>query len=182
MFLILLIIACSWSASGQYLNVNREELEVINDLSSVLKMDRDRYVLSPFVRSDIDLTDLNTKELTKKYGFNFKKHNDSKKDTLILNSNENFIVINPDSLIKYQSVESEETQLNLDPKLQFIERLYNKTGILYFDKVIISSKKDFALIEYWMYCGFLCGYGETILMKKVNDRWEKLNVLISIIS
>lgn len=181
-YLLFILITNSWISLGQRLNVNNELINVINDLSSSLRIENERYVVSPFIAGEIDLSELNTKELVAKYGFDFKNQENTKLDTLLLASNRFFSVLNPDSLLKYQRLNFNNTILDFDPKLQFIEKQYHRIGIIYFKKVILSKKKGYALVEYWMYCGNLCGYGETIVMKKINNKWEKFDVLISIVS
>ena len=134
----------------------------------------------------IDTSSLDIKELSKKYGFNKGLFSNFTKDTIILERNDYFKIINPDSLSKYIKIQN-FTLLNVsndsllllnDPVLYYINKYYGKQGICNFHKVVYSKNRNYALVEYWMHCGFLCGYGEIIVMKKVKNKWIKLETLV----
>lgn len=52
------------------------------------------------------------------------------------------------------------------PILYYVEKNYKKNGICYFYKPVFSRDKTSAVVKYWVDCGSLCGWGETVLMKQ----------------
>lgn len=161
--------------------LNDIDQEIINDLSSTFK-DDSSIIISPFVVLPVYTSNLNIHELTKKYGFIRRRLKTSIKDTLILSKNNYFKIINPDSLIKYQNIPRDTTMLIRDPALYSIEEYYGKSKICQFNKIVFSENWDFALVEYGIYCGFLCGYGKTVIMNKVNNKWVICETLCKWIS
>jgi hypothetical protein len=155
----------------EYKFINDFEQEIISDLSSTFADEGSSIIISPFVVLPIYTSDLNTHELTTKYGFKRKRLKNFIKDTLILSKNDYFKIINPDSLIKYQNIHHDTAMLIREPLLYAIEQYYGKSSICYFNKIIFSENRDYALVEYWIYCGFLCGFGKTVIMNKVNNKW-----------
>lgn len=157
--------------SHKYKSLNDTEQKIVNDLSSTLKDDSDSYIISPFIVSSFHTSTLNISGLVKKYGFDRIQLKKSNSDTLILNKNNYFKIINPDSLIKYKKISPDTTMLIRDPLLYSVEENYGKSKICYFSKIVFSMNKEYALVEYWIYCGFLCGHGKTVIMKKKVNKW-----------
>jgi hypothetical protein len=160
--------------------LNDSELELINDLSSIIKDSNSSFVISPLIFSTVDFTILDKKYLRKAFGFKRSQFKDKSNDTLLIKSNKYFKIVDSDSLIKYKTAESEE--LLIDPLLTFIKRNYGEESICYFHKLIFSNSKEYAIVQYWTNCGFLCGAGKIVLMKRTKERWIKLETLSSMIS
>jgi|SRR5690554_125324 len=161
-----------------------KELELINDLSSTFKDTSISFVISPLIVSLIDSSSLDIPEMVDKYGFTKNQFEFIAYDTLLIKDNKYFIVISPDSLIKYNNLEFDDDfciregfDLFQSPILYFIDKSYNKKGICHFYKPIFSKKGSYAIVQYWMDCGFFCGSGELVLMKKVNDKWTIIDML-----
>ena len=176
----------TFGQSHAYKVIDDADQKVINDLSSTFKDTSISFLLSPFVGLPIDTFSLNIHEVTKKYGFSKDQILNITKDTLILQKNDYFKILNSDSLIKYKKV-PDFTLLNVsdnsyllltDPELYYIKKYYGKRGICSFRKIVYSKNRDYALVEYWMHCGSLCGYGETVVMKKMRNKWIIKETLI----
>jgi hypothetical protein len=106
-------------------------------------------------------------------------------DTLLIKDNKYFKVISPDSLLKYKSLKFDADfrirkgiDLFQSPILYFIEKNYNKEGICYFYKPIFSKERTYAIAEYWVHCGSLCGWGQVVLMKRINRKWTIIETLV----
>jgi hypothetical protein len=176
------LLGITFGQGHEYKLLNVPEKEVLNDLSYAFQDKSDSYIISPFIVSPNYRSTLKNSDLCKKFGFNRKQLKNSNGDTLILNSNNYFKIINPDSLLKYQKISRDTTMLIRDPLLYSIELNYGKMAICYFQKVVLSKNKDYALVEYWIYCGFLCGYGETVIMKKIDNNWIIFETLAKSVS
>ena len=159
--------------------LNATEQAIINDLSSTLKNKKASFIVSPFIYLKIDASSF-TSDLTANYGFSKHQFENETRDTLIHRKNDFLNIISPDSLLKYQSLKPSPT--TDDPILDNIERQYGFNSICYFSKTIVSENNAYALVEYWIHCGCLCGYGETILMKNEDNKWIKLKTLSQSIS
>lgn len=171
--------------SRDYKLLTDKELDLVNDLSSTFKDTSISFVISPLIVSSIDSSSLDIPELVDKYGFTKNQFEFSAYDTLLIKDNKYFKVISPDSLIKYDNLEfdadfciREGIDLFQSPILYFIDKSYNKKGICHFYKPIFSKKETYVLVQYWMNCGFLCGYGELVLMKKINGKWTIIDTLV----
>ena len=171
--------------SRDYKLLTNTELNLVNDLSSTFKDTSISFVISPLIVSSIDSSSLDIPEMVDKYGFTKNQFEFSTYDTLLIKDNKYFKVISPDSLIKYYNLEfdadfyiREGIDLFQSPILYFIAKSYNKKGICYFYKPIFSKKGSYVLVQYWMNCGFLCGYGELVLMKKINGKWTIIDTLV----
>jgi hypothetical protein len=167
----------TFGQSHEYKSLNDTELKIINDLSSTLKDKCESYIISPFIVSPIQLYPVLIKELINKYGFNRTQLEKLNSDTLILNKNDYFKIINPDSLTKYSKISRDTTMLISNPLLYSIKKYYEKKGICYFHKIVFSENKDYALVEYWFYCGFLCGQGATVIMKRTANNWIVFEII-----
>lgn len=119
----------------------------------------------------------------RKFGFS-KQTKKEKNDTLIIRKNDLFCVIDPDSLLKYDNfVTGPDTkEIIVEPLLYYIKKQYNKDHICYFNKPIFSKNKKYALMKYFISCGDLCGFGEVVLMKKINNKWKINKSLVFIAS
>ena len=159
-----------------------EELELINDLSSTFK--DTSIVISPLIVFTIDSSTLDMSILTEKFSFVKSQFGNRSSDTLLFRDNKYFKVISPDSLIKYRKLKfksdyrvHEKIDLFQTPILYYIEKNYQKAGICYFYKPVFSRNKTYAVIQYWVDCGSLCGWGKTVLMKKTKDKWIIIDTL-----
>ena len=175
-FLIfILFIKVSYGQKIDFRKLSEKEQKLINDLSFTIKDTSISFLLSPFIYNSIDTSQLEINDLTIKYGFNKIELCRHEKDTILLERNDYFKILKPDSLIHWRKIDSKSSFI--DPVLENIEKHYGKLGLCSFNRIIFSKDGKYALVEYWMHCGLLCGYGETILMKKVNNKWIKLKTL-----
>jgi hypothetical protein len=175
-------LAIKFGQGHEYKFLNVIEQEIINDLSSTFKEEDSSIIISPFVVLPIYNSNQNIHELTKKYGFIKRQLKNFSKDTLLLGKNNYFKIINPDSLIKYQNIPHDTAMLIRDPVMSAVEKHYGKSSICHFNKIVFSRDRDYALVGYGIYCGFLCGNGKTVIMKKINNKWILLDTLITWIS
>jgi hypothetical protein len=169
--------------SKDYKLLSDTELALVNDLSSTFT--DTIFVISPLIFSSVDSSQIDIPKMVNKYGFSKKQFGNTLGDTLLIKSNKYFKVISSDSLLKYERLEfdAEFTVRNgIDvlqvPILYFIEKNYNKKGICYFYKPIFSNKRTYAIVEYWVTCGSLCGWGEMVLMKLINRKWTIIDTLV----
>ena len=58
---------------------------------------------------------------------------------------------------------------------RFYKKYPNSPGIAYFSNVGFNDQHDQAFVYVGRACGGLCGSGEYVLLKKLNNRWEVLN-------
>jgi hypothetical protein len=170
---------------GQYQKYHPVEIfetELINDVCYSIKDSSSSFIISPFIISTIDYSFNDLKSIVKQYGFN--KHLLNKKlyDTLLITSNKYFKILEPDSLIKYNNAQRDTSSLITDPLIEYIKNKTGKNGICFFEKSIFSNTKEYAIIEYRIYCGFLCGKGEMLLMRKTKGGWLKIKTLVTSIS
>jgi hypothetical protein len=171
--------------SRDYKLLTDTELELINDLSSTFKDTSISFVISPLIVSSIDSSPFDIYKKVNKYGFTKNQFETSANDTFFVKDNKYFKVINPDSLLKYDRLKFDvefSVRKGIDvlqsPILYFIEKNYNKKGICNFYKPILSRKKIYAITQYWVGCGFLCGWGEMVLMKKIKGKWTIIDTLV----
>jgi hypothetical protein len=174
MCLIVLINCDLIGQNKKYKNIRESEIELLNDLSSTIDTSI-TFVISPLIFSSVDSSLLDITLLKKKYGFKKSQFSENLLDTFFIKSNKNFKIINPDSLIKYKAI---KITLFEDPLISFIEKAYKKEGICYFRETIFSKSGNYAIAKYWIHCGLLCGYGETILMKRIRNKWVKIDTLV----
>jgi len=169
--------------SGQDQNyhlVENSDIKLISDIYKNIK-DSSSFIISPFIVSTINFNSW-LKPIIKQYGFKKHQFNEKLSDTILINCNKYFEVIEPDSMIKYCNTPRDTLSLITDPLIVYIINKSGKSGICSFSKIIYSHNKEFALTEYFIYCGFLCGHGELILMRKSNEGWVKIKKLMTIIS
>ena len=171
--------------SRNYQLLTDTEFDLLNDLSSTFKDTSISFVISPLIVSSINSSSLDIPEMVDKYGFTKNQFEFSANDTLLMKDNRYFKVISTDSLIKYKNLEFDADfciRVGIDlfksPILHFIEKNYNKQGICYFYKPIFSKKGTYVLAQYWVNCGFLCGFGELVWMKKINGKWTIIDTLV----
>lgn len=158
-----------------YKNIKDSVIELLNDLSSTINYSH-TFVISPLIISSVDSSSLDITLLKKKYGFNKSQFSENLLDTFFIRSNKYFKILNPDSLIKYKSIKTKSFE---DPLISFIVKDYKKEGICYFYQTIFSKSGNYAIAKYWIQCGApLCAYGETILMKRIKNKWVKIDTLV----
>jgi hypothetical protein len=175
LLMFLLFIKVSFGQKNDFKKLSETEQKIINDLSSTFKDTNISFLLSPIVNNSIDGLDLEIKNLTIKYGFNKNDLIRQEKDTFLIEKNDYFKIINTDSLINWRKIDSKGSFQ--DPVLVNIEKHYGKFGLCSFYRIIFSKNRKYALVEYWMDCGFMCGYGETVLMKKKSNSWIIIEIL-----
>lgn len=171
--------------SRDYKLLTDTELELINDLSSTFKDTSISFVISPLIVSSIDSSPFDIYKKVNKYGFTKNQFETSANDTFFVKDNKYFKVINPDSLLKYDRLKFDvefSVRKGIDvlqsPILYFIEKNYNKKGVCNFYKPIFSKERTYAIAEYWINCGYLCGWGEMVLMKRINRKWVIIDTLV----
>jgi len=166
----------SFAQHKEYKILNIEEQNLINDLTSTFEDTSIPFILSPFINFSIETSMLDLDFLINKFGFMDKDIIDDRKDTLLLTHNDFFQIINQDSLTKYRRIDAGKSIA--DPVLDNIEKYYSTSGICSFHHIVFSKNKEYALVEYYMHCGFLCGFGEVVLMKRKNNHWIRLETLV----
>ena len=174
-FLILLTNLTS-GQNKNYKPLTEIDLNLINELSSTIK--DTNFIISPLVYSNVDTAHLDITLLTSKYGFEKQQFKNSLLDTFQINENDYFSILNPDSLIAFKNHE-EPGVIFLYPLIYCIEKYYKKNAICYFNKPLITKNKSNAIVQYWISCGNLCGWGEIVLMKKVNGKWSIIKTLVT---
>ncbi len=174
-FFLLLIGNLVFGQKQEYKSLTNNELELIDKLSSTLK--DSTIIISPLIIFGIDSTYLDISILNTKYGFAKKQFEKILADTFLIEDNNYFEVLNPDSLIAFKYFKK-PGYIIFNPILYFIKQYYNKDAICYFRKPIFSKNNSYAIIQYWVHCGDECGWGEVVLMKKVNGKWAKFKTLI----
>jgi hypothetical protein len=180
-----IIFISSNSIFGQnviFKNMSEMEIEIINDLCSTFE--DTIFVISPLVIDLIDSARLDIPTL-KKAGFDESQFSLKSNDTLLIKSNKYFKALNTDSLIKYKNLKFTNEfifQNGIDflqqPILYYVEKEYGKEGICYFNKPILSKNNVYAIAEYWVSCGNLCGWGQIVLMKKMKGNWIIVETLV----
>lgn len=174
---LILFIYLAYGQNKNYKQLTEIDLNLINELSSIIK-DSD-FVVSPLIYSNIDTAHLDFTLLTSKYGFEKEQFKNSLLDTFQINQAGLFKVLNPDSLIAFKNHE-EPGIIFLDPLMYCIKKYYKKDAICYFKKPVITKNKSYAIVQYWITCGNLCGWGEIILMRKGNNyKWSKIETLVT---
>jgi len=189
-FLILtcLTLLCSIESFGQnqrYKLINEVEQNLLNDLSTTFQDTSISFVVAPLITHTITFSDIDIPNIVNKYGFNKKQFIKKSIDTLSIKNNKCFTVIDQDSLLKYNNLVF-DTELCIEkgidplqsPILYYVEREYNKGGICYFYKPVFSTSRSYAIVEYWIHCGFLYGWGELVLMKKIDNKWIIIETLM----
>ena len=171
--------------SHKYKWLSNMELELINDLSSTFKDTSVSFVISPLIVTSMESSSFDIYKKVNKYGFTKSQFETSANDTFFVKDNKYFKVINPDSLLKYDRLKFDaefSIRKGIDvlqsPILYFIEKNYTKKGICYFYKPIFSKERSYAIAEYWVTCGSLCGWGEMVLMKQINHKWTIIDTLV----
>lgn len=174
-FLILLS-SLTFGQSKSYKQLTGIDLNIINELSLTIK--DTNFIVSPLIYSNVETEHLDFTSLTNKYGFEKKQFNNSLLDTFKINQNDFFTVLNPDSLIAFEN-HKEPDIIFLDPLLYCIKKYYQKDAICYFKKPVMTNNKAYAIVQYWITCGDLCGWGEIVLMKRTNGKWSKIETLVA---
>ncbi|SEH88784.1 hypothetical protein SAMN02927937_01958 [Paenimyroides aquimaris] len=83
----------------------------------------------------------------------------------------------------YQLIDYDLTSINTDEELDSLNNSVNKyIPHLSISFPIFNKEKNIAHISYYYYCGFLCGLGKQMFIKKVNNKWEILIVYNETIS
>lgn len=65
----------------------------------------------------------------------------------------------------------------LDSNSRFVDPYkYNKdTGLFSMSEIAFDRDRHYALVNYWFWCGSLCGNGATLVFEKVKGEWRKAN-------
>ncbi len=171
---LLLINNLVFGQKQEYKSLINNEIELIDKLSSTF-LDT-TIIISPLIIFGIDSTNLDISMLNAKYGFAKKQFEKTLADTFLIKDNNYFDVLSPDSLIAFKNYQ-EPGSIILDPLFYCIKKFYQKDAICYFRKPIFSKNNSYAIIEYWVSCGNLCGWGEIVLMKKVKGKWTIFKTL-----
>ncbi len=83
----------------------------------------------------------------------------------------------------YQLIDYDLTSINTDKELDSLNNSVNKyIPHLSISFPIFNKEKNIAHISYYYYCGFLCGLGKQMFIKKVDNKWEILIVYNETIS
>lgn len=165
----------TFGQNHNYKTLNDIDQEVINNLCSTFK--DTSILISPFIKLPIEYLSSYANELTEKYGFKKGQMvNNHDQETYVLRMNKYFKILPPDSLIKYENIPHDSSDLN-GPIVSSIGMYYGKKGICFFHKIIFSQNKTYALVQYWIECGFMCGSGQTVLMKKIKTKWIVIKLL-----
>lgn len=151
---LLLISNLVFGQKQEYKSLTNNELELIDKLSSTLK--DSTIIISPLIVSAIDSTYLDISMLNTKYGFVKTQFKKTLADTFLIVDSKYFEVLSPDSLIAFKNYQK-PGYIIFDPILHFVNKYYKKDAICYFRKPIFSKNNSYAIIEYWVYCGDLCG-------------------------
>lgn len=162
--------------SKSYKQLTEVDLILIKELSSTIT--DTNFIVSPLIYSNVDIEHLDFTLLTNKYGFEKKQFNNSLSDTFKINENDFFTVLNADSLIAFEN-HKEPGIIFLDPLLYCIKKYYQKDAICYFKIPVVTKNKAYAIVQYWITCGDLCGWGEIVLMKGTNAKWSKVETLVT---
>ena len=102
------------------------------------------FLLSPFVRHSIDTSMLDIPHLVKDYRFENLKFKLKDNEPKLLNRNDFLLILNPDSLIKYESIDNAESFE--DPVLENISKdYYGKMGICEFHRIICRQNREYAI-------------------------------------
>ncbi|SHE84271.1 hypothetical protein SAMN05444405_103162 [Bacteroides luti] len=178
------IILSNNSLFGQdqiYKAISDSEFKLYRDIVSTLK--DTSFIVYPLIEKHISSSMLDIPELIQKYGFNREQFRKSAiDDVFIIKNNSSFNAINPDSIDSYQNYKEANDTLIFEPFLYAIKKHYHKSAVCYFNKLLLSKNKKFAIAEYFISCGNLCGYGATVLMKKKKDKWIIIKYLTHSIS
>jgi hypothetical protein len=154
----------------KYKAISDSELKLYRDIISTLK--DTSFIVYPLIENPIKSSMLDIPELVRKYGFNKDQFRKSAiDDVFIIKNNNSFKVINPDSIDSYQNYKEANGALIIEPFLYAIKKRYHKNAVCYFKKLLLSENKKFAIADYFIFCGSLCGNGATVLMKKKKDKW-----------
>jgi len=174
---LILFTNLTFGQNRSYKQLTEIDLNLINELSSTIK-DSD-FIVSPLIYSNIDTEHLDILLLTSKYGFEKEQFENSLLDTFQINENKYFTILNPDSLIAFKN-HKESGVIFLDPLMYCIKKYYQKDAICYFKKPVTTKNKSYAIVQYWITCGDLCGWGEIVLMKRLNkENWSKIETLVT---
>ena len=175
---LILIANLTFGQNRNYKQLTEIDLNLINELSSTIN--DTNLVVSPLVYSNIDTSYLDFPLLTNKYGFEEKQFKNTSLDTFQINQIRLFKVLNSDSLIAFKN-HKEPGKIFLDPGplLYCIKKYYQKDAICYFKKPVITKNKSYAIEQYWIICGDLCGWGEIVLMQRVNGKWSIIKTLVT---
>jgi len=173
----------SLSAIGQNVkqkSISNTELKLFKDL--ILSLNDTSFVISPMIEDDINASMLNISQLSHKYGFTRSQFRNKSKDMIQIRKNKYFEIANPDSLIKFSHLGSylklHDSIYIFEPYYYSIEKTYHKKCICYFNKTIFSKNKTYAVAYYMISCGMDDGRGETVLMKKIRNKWIIIKNLV----
>jgi hypothetical protein len=161
--------------------ISGSELKLYKDLISTLK--DTSFIVYPLIENTIKSSMLDISELVREYSFNRVQFRKSViDDAFIIKNNSSFKVINPDSIDSFQNYKEVDSGLIIEPFLYAKKKYYHKNAICYLSKPLLSKNKKFAIAEYFISCGSLCGNGATVLMKKKKDKWIIIKYLTLSIS
>jgi len=177
---ILFILQCSnvFGQSTEYRKVSAEELNLISDLNKTL--DSTYAIIYPFIESVIDLSQREIDSLSTNYGFTKVQLSLKVAGKISLKGNGHFQVIDVDSILKFRNWrtgKNEKGKVILEPFLYHIRKIYNKSSVRYFNRPIVSQNGEYAIVNYDDYCGFLCSYGQLVLLQQRNGKWSIVKVL-----
>ena len=184
-FLILLSNNNIFGQTSKYLSISSIELNILTDLSATIDTSIS-FVVSPLVIFDFYNTPNFRSEIVTKKGFGENQFKNFSKDTFLLKESKYFELINTDSLISYQKKTEkfylenrgrEDVDIFADLVLKYIEIHYQKKALCTFFKPIIAKNKKYAIASYYKNCGFMCGSGETLLLKKKKGKWIVIEIL-----
>ena len=177
------ILIFSFTAIGQqkkYKTISTPELELYKNLISILK--DTSFVISPLVEKTTESSMLSVSQLIKRYGFTRSQFRNTTNDTFIIRKNRYFEVISPDSIIKFNhlglNLMTIDSTIIFNPYYYFIEKTYHKKCICLFSKTIFTKNRTYAIAEYFIECGPNDGRGETVLMKKIKNKWKIIYRLV----
>ena len=172
-----LIIIVSCSQQNKHLADNEKEV-----LSAILSdIEDSSFLIYPIIYNiDIDKEHLPTliNKLTETYRFKKEQIIRIPVDSILISDFKQYEILNPDSIRSYERT-IVKNSLTLDPIMKTIQERDSKSGICYLFRPIFNVDNQYALVQYQFECGFMCGYGKLLLMKKEKEKWIIQEVLIS---
>jgi len=174
----------------KYKTVNNKEQQVIDDFCSTLFDSTSFIVISPLISTSVTcLTTKHLSELEKNNGFDINQFECSPSDTVSIkqipelygngySTKNGFRLFKDTMLIKtshyFQVLPIEAVAKKSNPQiLEYVKRTYKKEypRICSFGKVLFSKNKEYAILDFKIYCGSWCGEGGVLLMKYLNNKW-----------
>lgn len=49
-----------------------------------------------------------------------------------------------------------------------------RTGLFTLSEIAFDKRHQYAVLAYSFDCGMLCGHGDTIILKKVGEKWKQV--------